>query len=225
MRRLVTRGCLERKENLFARVVHAISLAQRLRELALMDRFKSGRATIVISDLTLVELSLAPAAVQKVLDEVPVANRENIEFTREEMSELYARSDVVLKMSSVEGMFGPPLEGFHRGATCVVTPVSGHEEYVEHGWNGLLTDWEDLRGTARQLDLLRHRSYEPHVVQIHDPREAEPDLLGDVELYDVETEMVRKVTVTEKNLRQYRKLFADVVHATGLAETAFPDRA
>ena len=60
----------------------------------------------------------------------------------------------MLKLSSVEGMFGPPLEGFHRGATCVVTPVTGHEEYVEHGWNGLLTDWDDLRGTARQLDLL-----------------------------------------------------------------------
>ena len=48
----------------------------------------------------------------------------------------YARSDVVLKLSRVEGMFGPPLEGFHRGATCVVTPVTGHDEYVEHGWNG-----------------------------------------------------------------------------------------
>ncbi|MFL5895051.1 MAG: glycosyltransferase family 4 protein [Thermoleophilaceae bacterium] len=73
---------------------------------------------------------------------------------REEMSELYARSDVVLKMSSVEGMFGPPLEGFHRGATCVVTPVTGHDEYVEHGWNGLVTEWDDLGGTARRLDLL-----------------------------------------------------------------------
>ena len=51
-------------------------------------------------------------------------------------------------------MFGPPLEGFHRGATCVVTPVTGSEEYVEHGFNGLLTDWDDLAGTARQLDLL-----------------------------------------------------------------------
>ena len=70
------------------------------------------------------------------------------------MAELYADTDVVLKLSSVEGMFGPPLEGFHRGATCVVTPVTGHEEYVEHGYNGLLTDWDDLRGTARQLDLL-----------------------------------------------------------------------
>jgi hypothetical protein len=51
-------------------------------------------------------------------------------------------------------MFGPPLEGMHRGATCVVSPVTGHEEYVEHGWNGLVTDWDDLRGTARELDLL-----------------------------------------------------------------------
>jgi hypothetical protein len=73
---------------------------------------------------------------------------------RAEMSELYARSDVVLKMSSVEGMFGPPLEGFHRGATCVVTPVTGHDEYVVHGWNGLVTEWDDPRGTARALDLL-----------------------------------------------------------------------
>jgi glycosyltransferase involved in cell wall biosynthesis len=71
-----------------------------------------------------------------------------------EMACLYERSDVVLKLSSVEGMFGPPLEGFHRGATCVVTPVTGHEEYIEHGRNGLLCDWDDLRGTARQLDLL-----------------------------------------------------------------------
>jgi glycosyltransferase involved in cell wall biosynthesis len=71
-----------------------------------------------------------------------------------EMAELYGRTDVVLKLSCVEGMFGPPLEGFHRGATCVVTPVTGHEEYVEHGVNGLITDWDDLLGTARQLDLL-----------------------------------------------------------------------
>lgn len=75
-------------------------------------------------------------------------------LSHHEMAELYARTDVLLKLSSVEGVFGPPLEGFHRGATCVVTPVTGHEEYVEHGFNGLLTDWDDLHSTARQLDLL-----------------------------------------------------------------------
>jgi glycosyltransferase involved in cell wall biosynthesis len=75
-------------------------------------------------------------------------------LSHREMAELYGRTDVVLKLSSVEGMFGPPLEGFHGGATCVVTPVTGHEEYVQHGYNALLCDWDDLRGTARQLDLL-----------------------------------------------------------------------
>jgi glycosyltransferase involved in cell wall biosynthesis len=75
-------------------------------------------------------------------------------LSHREMADLYAENDVVLKLSRVEGMFGPPLEGFHRGTTCVVTPVTGHEEYVEHGHNGLVTDWDDLRGTARQLDLL-----------------------------------------------------------------------
>ena len=69
-------------------------------------------------------------------------------LTHEEMAELYSETDVVLKLSRVEGMFGPPLEGFHCGATCVVTPVTGHEEYVVHGWNGLVVDWDDLRGTA-----------------------------------------------------------------------------
>jgi glycosyltransferase involved in cell wall biosynthesis len=73
---------------------------------------------------------------------------------RADMAALYAQSDVVLKLSRVEGMFGVPLEGFHRGATCVVTPVTGHEEYVEHGENGLVVDWDDRAGTARALDLL-----------------------------------------------------------------------
>jgi len=71
-----------------------------------------------------------------------------------EMARLYAAHDVVLKLSRVEGMFGPPLEGFHMGATCVVTPVTGHEEYVRHGVNGMVVDWDDVRGTARTLDLL-----------------------------------------------------------------------
>lgn len=71
-----------------------------------------------------------------------------------EMARLYGEHDVVLKLSRVEGMYGPPLEGFHRGATVVTTEVTGHDEYVVHNVNGLIVDWDDLRGTARQLDLL-----------------------------------------------------------------------
>jgi glycosyltransferase involved in cell wall biosynthesis len=98
------------------------------------------RVTVVCGDRE----ALGDVAVDEVVG--PLSHRE--------MADLYGHTDVVLKLSSVEGVFGPPLEGFHRGATCVVTPVTGHDEYVEHGFNGLLTDWDDLRGTARQLDLL-----------------------------------------------------------------------
>jgi glycosyltransferase involved in cell wall biosynthesis len=75
-------------------------------------------------------------------------------IAQRELAALYAESDVLVKLSRVEGMYGPPLEAFHMGATCVTTEVTGHEEYVEHGVNGLVCDWDDPRGTARALDLL-----------------------------------------------------------------------
>lgn len=71
----------------------------------------------------------------------------------------------------------------------------------------VVSDLFDPSGYNRGLDLLRHHRYEPHVVQVHDPTEAEPNLLGELELLDVETGGVRKVTVTERNLRQYREVF------------------
>ena len=70
------------------------------------------------------------------------------------MAEAYRRSHVLLKLSRAEGMYGPPLEGFHCGCTVVTTPVTGHDEYVEHLANGLVVDWDDPAGTARALDLL-----------------------------------------------------------------------
>lgn len=75
-------------------------------------------------------------------------------LSHRELAEVYAQHDVLVKLSAVEGMAGPPLEGFHRGTTCVSTPVTGHEEYMEHGFNGLVCDWDDAAGTARLLDML-----------------------------------------------------------------------
>lgn len=75
-------------------------------------------------------------------------------LTGEQLCDRYEWADVILKLSRVEGMFGPPLEAFHRGATCVVWPVTGHDEYIVHGENGIVVDWDDLAGTARWLDIL-----------------------------------------------------------------------
>jgi uncharacterized protein (DUF58 family) len=78
----------------------------------------------------------------------------------------------------------------------------------------VVSDLYDPNGFERGLDVLRHHRYEPHVIQVHDAREADPrDMLGDLELFDIETESARKVTVTERNLRQYRRLFADFQQA------------
>ena len=73
----------------------------------------------------------------------------------------------------------------------------------------VVSDLFDPNGFERGLDLLRHHKYEPHVIQVFDKAEAAPELKGDMELFDVETEGVEKVTVTERNLRQYRQIFDD----------------
>jgi len=73
----------------------------------------------------------------------------------------------------------------------------------------VVSDLFDPAGFERGLDMLRHRRYEPHVVQLHDKAEADPKLLGDIELFDVETASARKVTITERNLRKYKKIFGE----------------
>lgn len=75
-------------------------------------------------------------------------------LSHSEMADVYSDSDVLLKLSRAEGMYGPPLEGFHRGCTVVTTAVTGHDEYVRHRENGLVCGWDDVPGTARLLDLL-----------------------------------------------------------------------
>jgi len=73
----------------------------------------------------------------------------------------------------------------------------------------VISDFFDPRGFQAGLDQLRYRRFGGHVLQLYAPREADPMLLGDVELLDVETNSLRKVTVTEKNVRAYKRLFAE----------------
>jgi uncharacterized protein (DUF58 family) len=101
-------------------------------------------------------------------------------------------------------------------------PASGEDTNLERVATGfvhrdqrrglvvIVSDLYDPNGFERGLDILRHRRYEPHIIQMYDRYEREPlDILGDVEMWDVESGTSRKVTVTEKNLRQYRQLFEE----------------
>jgi hypothetical protein len=73
----------------------------------------------------------------------------------------------------------------------------------------VVSDLFDKGGFRPALDQLRYRNFDMHVLQLHHPKEADPELLGDVELQDIETENLRKVTVTEKALKTYKKLFRE----------------
>jgi len=71
----------------------------------------------------------------------------------------------------------------------------------------VISDLFDGRGFQRGLDLLRYRQFDVQVIQLHDPREAQPEIRGDAELFDMETESVRNVTVSERTLSTYQQLF------------------
>jgi uncharacterized protein (DUF58 family) len=81
--------------------------------------------------------------------------------------------------------------------------------YQRHGPVVVLSDLYDPDGFQRGFDILRCHGYEPRLVQVHDPREDDPGLLGDVELLDVETQEVRDATITERAARRYCKLVAE----------------
>jgi O-antigen biosynthesis protein len=70
------------------------------------------------------------------------------------MAAVYRESDVLVKLSRVEGLGLAPVEGFHTGLPCVVTPFTGHDEYARHGENALVVGFDDPAGTAGALDLL-----------------------------------------------------------------------
>jgi uncharacterized protein (DUF58 family) len=72
----------------------------------------------------------------------------------------------------------------------------------------VVSDFFDPKGFRPGLDALRYRSYEPHLIQIHDVREANPALKGDIQLHDVETEKFQDVTISESMVRRYKQKFA-----------------
>lgn len=81
--------------------------------------------------------------------------------------------------------------------------------YQRHGPAVVISDLYDHRGFQPGLDVLRHRGYEPRVVQVYGPGEARPDLLGELELIDVETGTMRRATITERILRRYQAIFVE----------------
>jgi O-antigen biosynthesis protein len=68
--------------------------------------------------------------------------------------EIYRSCDILIKLSTVEGMFGPPLEIFHCGGTAIVFDVTGHDEYIVDGQNACVVRRGDMDGVVATLRRL-----------------------------------------------------------------------
>ncbi|MGE8555249.1 MAG: glycosyltransferase [Chryseobacterium jejuense] len=73
-----------------------------------------------------------------------------------ETQKIYRSCDVLVKLSTVEGMFGPPLEMFHCGGTAITYNVSGHDEYMKHEFNSLIANMNDDATILEYINILKN---------------------------------------------------------------------
>ena len=52
---------------------------------------------------------------------------------------------------------------------------------------------------------------EPHVIHVYHPKERKPDLDGEIELIDVETQEKRRLWLTKRDLKRYEETFAKFI--------------
>lgn len=72
----------------------------------------------------------------------------------EMMRRIYSSCDILLKLSRVEGFFGPPLEMMACGGVPVVAKVTGYDEYIIDGYNALVTEPGNITKTKKLLQKL-----------------------------------------------------------------------
>lgn len=85
------------------------------------------------------------------IKEHPLADRVFSQVPIHQVPQIYRSCDILVKLSYVEGMFGPPLEMFHCGGTAIVYNVTGHDEYIIDNFNGLVVNQGDETTVVNHL--------------------------------------------------------------------------
>ncbi len=80
----------------------------------------------------------------------------------EMMRRIYSSCDILLKLSRVEGFFGPPLEMMACGGVPIVAKVAGYDEYIKDGYNALVTKVDNTKKTRELLQNLINNSTNYH---------------------------------------------------------------
>jgi uncharacterized protein (DUF58 family) len=73
----------------------------------------------------------------------------------------------------------------------------------------LISDLYDPHGFEKGINVLRYNKFEPYVLHIVEPADANPELKGDVRIYDCETGEEREITVTEDLLERMKDAFTE----------------
>lgn len=82
-----------------------------------------------------------------------------------EMKRVYSSCDILLKLSTVEGASGPPLEMMSCGGVCVVSRVTGMDEAIVDGENALIVEPGDVEGARRAVTrLIDDRAFRARLV-------------------------------------------------------------
>ncbi len=93
-----------------------------------------------------------------------------------------------------------------EGATSLLASCRSFARRVKRrGVVFLVSDCLDPAGCDEALALLQGQRFQAQVIQVLDPAELEPELLGDLRLSDAEGGEAREVTVDEAMLRRYRE--------------------
>lgn len=82
-----------------------------------------------------------------------------------------------------------------------------------HGRVFVISDFCDESGFRSGIDVLRRRGYEPYLIQVHTPGEANPRALGDAQLTEIESGSSWSTVITRRGLRKYRAAYADFVRS------------
>jgi hypothetical protein len=72
----------------------------------------------------------------------------------QQMTHAYHAVDIFLKLSRVEGFFGPPLEAMACGVAVVVGKETGYEEYIVNGTNALVVETGDVKAAKKAVAFL-----------------------------------------------------------------------
>ena len=84
----------------------------------------------------------------------------------EMMRRIYSSCDILLKLSRVEGFFGPPLEMMACGGTVVVGKVTGYDEYIINGHNALVVEPGDVSSATTAInELINNASLRQALIQ------------------------------------------------------------